>query len=316
MKNTHYAIAALLCAIPLLLQPTCVKADERVYDPKQSGSITINVVDEQTGAPIPHNADVKLYRVAGPDASGGYLRFNPTGDFAGSGVSLSDMTPDAEINAVNVFLPIVSRNQIVADADGSPNNGSVSFPDLEQGVYLVVYDSMGKTAGGTLVIDPYLLSVPMQNVDGTGWIYNVVSYPKYIIVPDPAPTMTPVPFATPTPYYRPIPGGGGGGYVPYVPPANTPIPQPTDMPEPEPPGAPLVTGAPIQPPMYNQPTATPAPVITKVPDVVIEPPSLPLGPNLPQTGMNRLPVLVMSVLGVMLVFIGWMDAREKRRVKK
>ena len=314
MKNIHHATAVLLCAISLMLHPAGVLADEsiKVYDPEKNGSIKIAVVDSQTGAPIKHDADVELYKTAEADNSAGYLNFRLIKEFAETGLSLADMTPEKEIAAVNAFLSVISEKHIKADATDSPKNNEVYFTDLKQGVYLVVYKSKGKVDGGTLVIDPFLLSVPMQNVEGTGWLYNVVSYPKFIIRPDPTPTVTAVP---PVPTFTPAPLRP---YIPYVPPASGSTPTNTPVPT----GVPLITGTPVPPPLYNvtqPPYYAPGPIITKAPDpvIVMEPSPPPFGaPKLPQTGLNRLPVLIMSVLGSAFIILGFIDSLGKRGIKK
>jgi hypothetical protein len=109
--------------------------------------------------------------------------------------------------------------------------------------------------------------------------------------------------------------------MPTTRPAGPPavfIPAESADPAVTPAAVPLIT-EPIQPPIYNvgQPTYTPAPVITDIPDVVIEPTPPPFGaPDLPQTGLNRLPVIIMSVLGFALILLGLMDSFGKRGLKR
>ena len=303
MKNIHLVIAVLICAALFLLHPADVIAYE-VYNRDRLGSIEISVLDLQTGEPINHDADVKLYRIAAPDTSAGYLRFSLIGNFAGSGVSIG-MSSDNETAAVNALLSVISEKHVSAYAVGSPYNGSTIFSKLEQGVYLVVYECKGKTAGGKLVIDPYILSVPMQNIDGTGWLYDVISYPKHIILQDPTPT--PAAANTPPPVNTTPPSGPGGHTTPDPVITNAPVLTDTTVTTDTPENVPLILGMPIQPPLLdvippdNQDT------------VIVEPSPPPFGsPYLPQTGLNRLPVIIMSLLGFALILAGLIDLMGKR----
>ncbi|MDR2649156.1 MAG: hypothetical protein LBB94_05490 [Clostridiales bacterium] len=333
MKNIHRAIAVLTCVIPFILYPVGVMAGEE-YDPNRAGSIQSSVVDARTGDPIDHDADVMLYMIAAPDTSKGFLNVNLIGDFASADINLMDISPESEATIVKTCLAVISEKRTNPDFSGASQNGTVHFGDLRQGLYLVVYSGSGKTAEGGLIVSPYLLSVPMPSVDEDGWLYDVVSYPKYIVQPTPAPTdiaapepmvtVTPRPDATsipnPTEAPRPVstsrPGSG-----PASPPDAVVQPDVDDAETNAPAGVPLITGALIQPPIYNieQSANTPETVITQTPDpdIAIEPAAPPFGaPDLPQTGLNRLPVVIMSVLGCVLLLLGLIDSSGKRDLKQ
>jgi len=317
MKSICHMAAAAICAIPVLLHPVGVTAQTPVstYDPALKGSICIAVVDPLTEMPVDNAANVKLYRVGAPDTSGGYLSFKLTGDFINTGADLSDLSPDGETAAVGSFMAMIAATGGGAYTGGLATDGAVTFNGLEQGLYLAVYTSTGKIDGGTLIVSPFLLSVPMQDVDGAGWIYDVVSYPKYIVIPDPTPTMTPPPAPTQPVWPKPKPSG----YIPYAPPPASPpttISIPADTPAPD---APLITGTPIPPALVNLPTNPPRPTLSQPPDtnIELETPQNPFGsPNLPQTGLNQLPIPIMSALGLILIVMGIVDSRGKRRAKK
>lgn len=75
----------------------------------------------------------------------------------------------------------------VTDADGktfdvtlsetitTDSTGTASVADLAKGIYLVVEQENSKVAVSSA---PYLVSVPMTNKDGDGWITDVHTYPK------------------------------------------------------------------------------------------------------------------------------------------
>lgn len=55
-------------------------------------------------------------------------------------------------------------------------NGKTGAANLEQGLYLVIETRV--TENVTSTTDPFLASLPMTTVDGTGWNYDVTVYPK------------------------------------------------------------------------------------------------------------------------------------------
>ncbi len=62
---------------------------------------------------------------------------------------------------------------VMAETD---QQGHASASDMAQGLYLLVETSVPENITGTT--DPFLVSLPMTTVDGTGWNYHVVVYPK------------------------------------------------------------------------------------------------------------------------------------------
>ena len=54
--------------------------------------------------------------------------------------------------------------------------GHTSASDMEQGLYLVVETRVPENVTSTC--NPFLISLPMTTVDGSEWIYDIVTYPK------------------------------------------------------------------------------------------------------------------------------------------
>lgn len=80
-------------------------------------------------------------------------------------------------------LPTVSEAEAKVIADGITGDsgttdldGKVTFSDLSLGLYLVKVTKSNENV--THETAPFLVSIPMTKVDGTGWLYNVTVYPK------------------------------------------------------------------------------------------------------------------------------------------
>ena len=91
---------------------------------------------------------------------------------------------------INALSDALSRNststkaaleQYMRDCGGialpeTDQNGKTGVSNLEQGLYLVIETRVPENVTSTT--DPFLVSLPMTTVDGTGWNYDVTVYPK------------------------------------------------------------------------------------------------------------------------------------------
>lgn len=77
---------------------------------------------------------------------------------------------------------------------GATKEGTVSFADLPAGIYLVEEPANQVTTEGQAVVGsaPFLVTVPMTNPNGTGWLENVHVYPKNQVVEKPSKQVTEV----------------------------------------------------------------------------------------------------------------------------
>ena len=80
-------------------------------------------------------------------------------------------------NATNVknALETAVKNGGVAMTE-TDATGHTSASGLEQGLYLVVETRVPENVTSTC--NPFLISLPMTTVDGSEWIYDIVTYPK------------------------------------------------------------------------------------------------------------------------------------------
>ena len=91
---------------------------------------------------------------------------------------------------INALSDALSRNststkaaleQYMRDCGGialpeTDQNGKTGASNLEQGLYLVIETRVPENVTSTT--DPFLVSLPMTTIDGTGWNYDVTVYPK------------------------------------------------------------------------------------------------------------------------------------------
>jgi len=59
------------------------------------------------------------------------------------------------------------------------NQGIAYFDDLAQGVYLVIEEASSAVHSP---VDDFLVTLPMTNVAGNGWMYDVFVYPKNVLI--------------------------------------------------------------------------------------------------------------------------------------
>lgn len=110
----------------------------------------------------------------------------PSGSAALAGVQYTIYKVE-ELNAYygtnSPALPTVSEAEAKVIADGITGDsgitdldGKVTFSALSLGLYLVKVTNSNENV--THETAPFLVSIPMTKVDGTGWLYNVTVYPK------------------------------------------------------------------------------------------------------------------------------------------
>ena len=220
----------------------------------------------------------KLYRVAdiSPDA-----QFMLSGDFANYPWDLSNISTNKDwLDLATTISGYVKSDNINYLVDGTTgDDGTLTFSDLNTGLYLIIGDQLEwKSNGKIYTPTPVLISLPNQDAYGE-WQYNVTTKIKFDgdnPPPGPTPTPTPTPGPndptdppgpndpTPTPGpHNPTPTPGPHNPTPTPGPHNpTPTPGPNDPTDPPGPNDPTPTPGPndpTDPPGPNDPTPTPGP---------------------------------------------------------
>ena len=206
MKYLCKALAMLLLTVLVGLSGLTAYAHD-VPDESKKGSITVDFEYDNKAVT---GGRLAMYRIAKVRQTDGNYDFENLPEFAGFHKDMSDLTSAELARCLADFVD--SHNIQPVDARDN-KTGSVTFPELSHGLYLVV---QVKAASGYEAVQPFLVTVPMLE-DGH-YVYDVNAYGKIALKKaktDPAgrtPTGT-VPGGT-------VPGGG----LPQTGQLNWPIP--------------------------------------------------------------------------------------------
>lgn len=161
-KNISYRLPLLLLAALFLVSvPIGTKASAM----PDSGTLTIHKysLNNMDDAGIPNN---------GNEAS------VPSGavPLAGVGFTVWQVDPSVESAVTSVADAQQYILEDTKQSGGTDANGKVVFT-LERGLYYVLETGNGGNQE-VVLSEPFLVSVPMVNPEGNGWITNVHAYPK------------------------------------------------------------------------------------------------------------------------------------------
>lgn len=151
----------VLCAMSM----TALAHD--VPDTSKKGSVHITMRLGENAVP---GGSITLYRVGAVAEDDGNYSFVLTGEFADCGISLDDIQ---SARLAKDLAAHAKGHALVGATQKIDGNGSVSFRDLEPGLYLFV---QSKAPEGYHKADPFLVSVPMME-DGS-YVYDVDASPK------------------------------------------------------------------------------------------------------------------------------------------
>ncbi len=169
------------------------------YIPEGSIQLTIR----QGGTAVP-GGSFTLYQVGALQEEDGNYRFVLTEAFAGSKVSLEEVSSAQLANTLAAYAKDHKLSGTAKDVD---KDGEIAFTGLELGLYLLVQH---KAAKGYETAAPFLVSVPMEE-DGV-LRYDVDASPKVELEKEPEPTSTtpPCTHRPPPALYRPAELAGAG----------------------------------------------------------------------------------------------------------
>lgn len=178
-------MAGILSAVVTLTAlPITVKADDPTIDFSKKGSITIhkyeyngNSAGTGTGAQtdvVPNDATplggvtFKIKLVYTLDSY-----YTPAGVALPSVADAQAVTPDTDKTS-GTIAAIGDWTTITTATTG--DIGTATIGDLPLGIYLVQETAAPSQITGQVA--DFLVSIPMTNADGTGWLYDVHVYPK------------------------------------------------------------------------------------------------------------------------------------------
>ena len=191
-RDLHRRMAAALAILLTTLLVLCAPA----LAVAPTGSLTLTASYGTTplvGAPF------KLYLVAEHDEASDFAL---CGEFAGSSVDLSDLSTAGKLAQAALDLERWAGEKEIAPLaqQNTDSSGSVSFPSLAQGLYLVggVTHQQGNYRYQSA---PCLISLPSWDGSTGVWELNVTAFPKFERSGTSGgdPTPTPTEPDTPTP---------------------------------------------------------------------------------------------------------------------
>ena len=167
--------AALLC-ITLLLAAAAMAAP--AIDTARAVQLTVALRDD--GAALP-GAQLSIHRIASVGADGKLKVLAP---FDKYNVKLDTGSESAMDGIADTLGAYVLRDQLAPAASCTSNDGgNAVFPDLQQGLYLVMGQRYVHN-GRVYTIQPSLVQLPLWNAAGEAWIYDVVTNAKHESRPD------------------------------------------------------------------------------------------------------------------------------------
>lgn len=179
MKKHLLTVLSLLILLGFL--PITASAKD-VPKPGKPGSITVTM---RSGSKIVAGGELTAYRVGRVADDGDYnYSFVPTGVFTDWGTDFGDLNSgEQSAKTAKSLADYVKKQKITGVKKTVGKDGKVTFPDLEQGLYLLVQT---KAASGYSAVNPFLVSVPYLK-DGR-YIYEVDATSKTELEPQPSTT--------------------------------------------------------------------------------------------------------------------------------
>lgn len=175
MKRFGKAVIIVATALIMCLSTVVAYAHD-VPDASRAGSISISMTYDKQSVT---GGAVTLHRVGDVVQDDGDCGFALTDEYAASGVSLDDLE---SADAAKALASYAQEHRLEGTTRSVDDSGTVVFADLEIGLYLVTQQ---QAASGYLPIDPFLVSVPM-NDEGT-YVYDVDASPKLELEKAPEP---------------------------------------------------------------------------------------------------------------------------------
>ncbi len=181
-KAAAAILGAALMLTSLSVPAFAAETADPVIDTTKKGSITINKYEGQKGdtsKPL-EGVEFTIYRIGEFDQKEGTSTELKIKSLVAGVKDINSETKYEDIKTA-VDKAIVDGDLKESDTgttqlNGDPTKASVTFSNLELGVYLVV-----ETDAPPQVVNRsanFLVSVPMMNTEGTGWNYDIEANPK------------------------------------------------------------------------------------------------------------------------------------------
>lgn len=192
------ALALSLCAMPAMAADgttattTAPNTSTSTINKDQKGSITIHkylMDDTNKALPSTNGEETKTLPDGALPASGVEFTLYKVKDIDELIQYFDGVSGDLEVKANSYFVDGDYSKGVTADVAGkwheskkTSKDGTVTFGDLQLGLYLVVESKKPVTV--TKAVEPFLVSVPMTRIGEDGktipneWLYDIHVYPK------------------------------------------------------------------------------------------------------------------------------------------
>ena len=174
MKNRSLILMMILSLMLGMVHTVLASSD---YEPDRKGSIIATLEDLGT---VREGVKLSLYQV-GTVSVDQYLSYVIDSELESAGVDLNELTTAESVTAAaSTLAEVVVSTSITPLTGVTDESGSVSFTELEQGMYLLMPAEL--TDYG--IISPSLIAVPYVE-NGETWQYDIPVVPKASsIIPD------------------------------------------------------------------------------------------------------------------------------------
>lgn len=176
MKN-RFMLVFLAGIVMMCFEKVNVRAED-CLDLNRKGSITITLTENAEFPKPMIDVECCMYHVANIEDENDNVSYVFTEKFKHCGISLTDLNAEGLSEHLAVYA---EENKIDGICRKTNEEGKIEFPELKTGVYLIKQKNDVQQYEKFL---PFLITVPMVNEEGNGWVYEINANPKTEKLPD------------------------------------------------------------------------------------------------------------------------------------
>lgn len=198
MKRLKKVLSVMLMAVMILSSLTAFAAEPTI-DTSKPVSLTIYSYSydgtegsagtgaETDKANVPDGAEplagvtFTVYKIADIEQENGKLIYKVVSEISGSTESTLASNLSSE-DIKNTFtddvLSKLSAEKVASAATGTDGMAKFANSDLKAGQGLYIVKATNAPANVSTLVEPFAVSLPMTNVEGNDWVYDVYVYPK------------------------------------------------------------------------------------------------------------------------------------------
>lgn len=184
LKRGIFLILMIMSLVLPAVSPYAGGIDQMpALEPGKNGSlsVTLSYKDKEGESIKIQGVTLTVYRVADLDVvNGGSAVYTLTDEFKNSQVDFTNMSAADSNQAAKELKSFVLANDLSGWTAVTDSKGQAVFTDLSPAMYLVVQTANADTVPAYTEMDPFLVSVPLGEISGSGnrWNYQVDTIPK------------------------------------------------------------------------------------------------------------------------------------------